>query len=72
MPADKMTSSDTRHQQVKRLRISVFVCLVITSFAFAFGAYRIVDSLEEDLQHQLYKNVASEFEAVTLKSIYAE
>jgi hypothetical protein len=59
-------------KRIKKLRIAVFVCLLITSCFFGLGAYMILDELEEQRQHQLYETIIAEFETVTLKSIIDE
>ena len=69
----KTTSArETRLKRIKELRASVFVCLVVTSFVFAFGSYTLLDRLEEKLQHELYDSFVAEFQAVSLKAIQDE
>jgi hypothetical protein len=73
MPLTKTKKTrEERLRQIQKLRGAVFVCLVITSFVFAAGAYILLDRLEEKLQHQLYDTVVGEFQSVTVKSINDE
>ena len=69
----KTTSArDARLKHIQKLRASVFVCLVVTSFVFAFGSYTLLDRLEEKLQHELYDSFVAEFQTVALKAIQDE
>mmetsp|Transcript_22607 Transcript_22607/g.38277 ORF Transcript_22607/g.38277 Transcript_22607/m.38277 type:complete len:982 (+) Transcript_22607:233-3178(+) len=72
MPKAKVNDKDSQTKRIKKLRVAVFVCLLITSCFFALGAYIVLDNLEEQLQHQLYDTVVAEFQTVTLKSIKDE
>lgn len=59
-------------QQIQKLRISVFVCLLLTSCVFAGGAFFLLDRLEEESQRDLYDTIVAEFRSVTIKSINDE
>jgi len=59
-------------QQIQKLRVCVFVCLLLTSCLFAVGAYVLIDRFEEQSQHDLYETIVAEFRTFTIKSINDE